>query len=107
MLTWQSYWFVQELLEGSLEKLDPEEVIKEESFEGRGRGRGRGGGRGRGRGRGRRREIEMDDWGEDAEGPSLSHWEECTQCSTWVELGTEEAAQEGKACPTCGEQVRK
>lgn len=33
---------------------------------------------------------------------SLSHWEECMQCNTWVELGSE---CEEKACPSCGEQV--
>ncbi len=33
---------------------------------------------------------------------SLSHWEECMQCNTWVELGPD---CEGMPCPSCGEQV--
>lgn len=36
---------------------------------------------------------------------SLSHWEKCMQCNTWVELGPDSADCEGMACPGCGEQV--
>ena len=40
------------------------------------------------------RSAEVDD-------PKLSHWEECMQCSTWIELGTEAS----RACSCCGEEV--
>ncbi|CAL8471179.1 g10721 [Coccomyxa elongata] len=38
---------------------------------------------------------------------SLSHWEVCMQCNTWVELGPGSPECEGKACPSCGEQVNR
>jgi hypothetical protein len=44
-------------------------------------------------------------WASEAHDARLSHWEECTQCSTWVELGMEAADNAGRPCPSCGEQV--
>ncbi|KAK9919052.1 hypothetical protein WJX75_009029 [Coccomyxa subellipsoidea] len=46
-------------------------------------------------------------WASEAHDARLSHWEECTQCSTWVELGMEAADNAGRPCPSCGEQVHR